>query len=140
MRSYNCHFFKTNVIRMAKHNPIKFGSIRLSNKCENEPSSLFKYADDGCIAVSYIDLVCDHRIMQLMCKYLHVWGSKWKPIPNCDKNKTECIMIAPTSSSATDVTAFRPLIVGNRPTTYTCQSTVLGLKIDKKLTFKGHTN
>ena len=23
---------------MAKHNPIKFGSIRLSNKCENEPS------------------------------------------------------------------------------------------------------
>ena len=38
-------------------------------------SSLFKYADDGSIAVSHIDPICAHRIMQLMCKYLHVWCS-----------------------------------------------------------------
>ena len=101
-------------------------------------SSLFKYADDGSIAVSHIDPICAHRIMQLMFKYLHVWCSKWKLIPNCDKNKTECIMITPTSSSAPDVTAFGPLIIGNRPITYTSQSTVLGLTIDEKLTFKSH--
>ena len=59
LRSYNSHFFRTKVIRMAKHNPIKFGSIRLSklsNKCKNEPS--FDKNEHEYFSISQIPRTC----------------------------------------------------------------------------------
>ena len=73
-------------------------------------SSLFKYADDGTVAVSHSDPVYAHKVMLQMCKYLHVWGSKWKLIPNCDKNKTECLIIQPSPSIGSTP---QPLQIGN---------------------------
>ena len=100
-------------------------------------SSLFKYADDGTIAVSHTDPNSAHYIMEQMCKYLHIWCSKWKLIPNCEKNKTECLIIFPTSSDL-DVSNFTTLKIGTKSILYTAQSKVLGLIIDDELSFNCH--
>ena len=99
--------------------------------------SLFKYADDGSIAVSHTDVVFAHSIMQKMCDYLNKWCSKWKLTPNCDKDKTECIVIYPASPPNL---ALDPLKIGDKTIAYTKQSVVLGLKIDKDLNFNAHAS
>ena len=103
----------------------------------NTYSSLFKYADDGTIAVSHQNPLYAHGIMLQMCKYLHIWCSKWKLIPNCDKNKTECLIIQP-SSSLLHTTNFQPLKIGDKGIMYASSSRVLGLTIDDNLSFQDH--
>ena len=112
---------------------------QLPSECHSN-SNLFKYADDGSVAVSHINPIYAHLIMQKMCQYLYVWCSKWKLIPNCDINKTECIIIAPNTSIGNFGHTFVPLKIGRKQINYASQSTVLGLTIDSELTFKNHAN
>ena len=68
------------------------------------------------------------------------WCSKLKLIPNCDRNKTECLIIQPSSvGPIPNITpAPQPLKIGNKIITYATQSKVLGLIIDDKLSFMSH--
>ena len=99
---------------------------------------VFKYADDGSVAVSNIEPKNAHMVCQEMCNHLHNWCRKWKMIPNCEKNKTECVVVYPKNS--TNLHSFQPpkLKIGNNEIEYVDHTTVLGLMIDKDLNFQQH--
>ena len=65
----------------------------LNSRHCRESSSVYKYADDGSIAVSHNDHRECYNIAQRMCDYLSQWCRKWRLKVNCDKNKTECLII-----------------------------------------------
>ena len=100
-------------------------------------ANLFKYADDGSIAVSHQDPQKAFTIMSQMCEHLDAWCKKWKLIPNCNRNKTECLIILPPGSTF-DVESLAALNIGDKVVLYASKSRVLGLTIDDRLTFQDH--
>lgn len=105
----------------------------------NTYSNILKYADDGSITVSHENRMVAHSVMQKMCDHLQQWCSKWRLIPNCDKNKTECIIINTKCSSQASRTPPK-LKMGNKELEYVKSSTVLGLTIDDELNFEKHAS
>jgi len=101
-----------------------------------EHANIYKYADDGSVAVTHVNAAAAHRLCQLMCDHLSKWCSKWRMIPNCDKNKTECIVIEPQKQPITSC----KLKIGSKEVNYVSKSTVLGLVIDDNLNFEHHAS
>jgi exonuclease III len=101
-----------------------------------EHTSIYKYADDGSAAVSHADATVAHSLCQQICDNLSKWCSMWKMIPNCDKDKTECIIIVHQKQANT----FCKLKIGDKEINYVDKSTVLGLVIDKDLNFEQHAS
>ena len=101
-----------------------------------EHSSIYKYADDGSVAVSHENAATAHTVCQRMCDHLNSWCKKWRMIPNCDKDKTECIIIGSQRQPIT----FHKLKIGLEEINYVNKSTVLGLIIDDNLNFEHHAS
>ena len=55
----------------------------------------FKFADDGSVVVVGNNINDVQHKMQLVCYYIYRWCQKWRLQVNCNRNKTELIIISP---------------------------------------------
>ena len=95
----------------------------------------FKYADDGSILVIAESTIACHYVMQHACNYLQNWCQKWQLIINCEKNKTESVIIKSRDSASTIVPKLR---IGHKEIDYVKKSKVLGVYIDDELKYDHH--
>ena len=105
-----------------------------------ESANVYKYADDGSIGVTHENTARAHSIAQHMCDHLTQWCRKWRLEINCDRNKTECLIIQPTSRSQDMACSFQKLKINGKEINYVEQTVVLGVLIDNKLNFNKHAN
>ena len=105
-----------------------------------ESATVYKYADDGSIAITHEKPDRCHNIAQQMCDHLTQWCRKWRLKINCDKNKTECLIIQSTSRNQSMACTFQKLKINGKEINYVEQTTVLGVVIDNKLNFNKHAN
>jgi hypothetical protein len=97
--------------------------------------AFYKFADDGTVKVVGHDLDECLYYLSIVLGSITDWTSQWRMIINCDVNKTEVICfncdsleLVPTSYN-----------IGGRVIYLTDQTKVLGVTMDKKLSFKGHS-
>lgn len=121
--------FISDMFHLAQHTPA----------CK-EYTSIYKYADDGSIAITHEDPIECHKIAQQMCDNLSHWCNMWRLKVNCDTNKTECLVIKPPSKKQTCDYSFPNLKINGKEIKYVQSTTVLGVTIDDKLTFQQHSN
>ena len=96
----------------------------------------YKYADDGTVSVTGRDILACHATLQHICNKLFEWCSKWRLLINCDQDKTEVMVINGTSTAIP--TTLPAIKIGNLELQYVVKSRVLGLIIDKDLSFSYH--
>lgn len=116
-----------------------FDMDQISLECKAY-TNVFKYADDGSIAVTHEDPQKCHNLAQKMCDHIGQWCKNWKMIINCDKNKTECLLIKPHSKKNWSHYQPQSLIINGKNIKYVRNTTVLGVVIDDKLLFSDHAN
>ena len=114
-----------------------FDRKQTSTKCK-EHTNVFKYADDGSLAVTHEDPQECYRIAQEMCDHLSEWCRKWKLTINCDRNKTECLIIRPNNSRISYNS--QNLKINGQVINFVQHTKVLGVVLDHNLTFDSHAN
>ena len=114
-----------------------FSKSNASTKCKQH-SNIYKYADDGSITVSHEDPKECYKIAQEMCDNLSSWCNRWKMTVNCDRNKTECLIITPAKTVLVDNP--QKLTINGKAINYVQNTTVLGVIIDNNLIFDKHAN
>ena len=100
-----------------------------------ESTASFKYADDGSVLITGHDTNSCFRKMQIMCDYLTAWCRKWRLAINCDKDKTEAIVIKTKNSQNT---SFPNLQISGKSIEFVSKSKVLGITFDEELNFISH--
>jgi hypothetical protein len=124
-----------------------FRQAQLTGACCKH-TTVYKYADDGSIAITHQDPKECHRIAQQLCVHLSHWCAKWRLIVNCNKNKTECLIIRPRSRKSSCLTTqaqsdnYCPtkLSISGKNIEYVRDTTVLGLVVDDNLAYTKHAN
>jgi hypothetical protein len=114
----------------------KFFVFDFENLCIlYEQISAFKFADDGTIKVTGKDLEECPLYLEIALRSIGMWTTKWRMVVNCNVNKTEIICF-----SCQDISAIPESfeLCGNR-ICLTDSSKVLGITLDRKLSFKQHT-
>lgn len=100
-----------------------------------EQVTFFKFADDGSAKVTGESLEECLHYMNLVLGAVNDWTCQWRMVVNCNVNKTELICFY---TNTPELLPSSYMIGGN--TIYlNDQSKVLGVVIDKKLTFKEHS-
>lgn len=97
----------------------------------------FKFADDGSVIVVADSFETARETTQHVCDYIDKWCKKWRLVVNCNKNKTEIIVI--TTKNHKDNDAMEKITLGAKELQYVEKSKVLGVVIDEHLTFEYHT-
>ena len=105
-----------------------------------EYSSIFKYADDGSVAIIHEDIHICNSLAQEVCNNLTIWCYKWRMIVNCDKDKTECLIILPKKHASNISTTTSNLFIAGKKIEFAKSTSILGLEIDDKLNFQNHAN
>lgn len=96
----------------------------------------YKYADDGTLSVTGNNILICHVTLQAICNQLFGWCMKWRLVINCDRDKTEVLII---NGSNNEIPPSLPkLKIGNLELQYVIKSRVLGIVIDKDLSFSHH--
>ena len=114
----------------------KFFVFDLENLCIlYEQISAFKFADDGTIKVTGKDLEECLLYLGIALDSIEGWTGKWRMVVNCNVNKTEIICFSCQDLSSVPNT-FE--LCGNT-IHLTDSSKVLGITLDRKLTFKKHS-
>lgn len=109
----------------------------VSSLCR-QSCGFYKYADDGSIIVLHNDPIVCHQLAQEICDHIYRWCMQWRLIVNCDKDKTECLVIKPKKAISTVCTGLKELCIGRKLVNYARSTTVLGLVIDDELSFTLH--
>ena len=114
-------------------------------ECSNllkQNSTSYKYADDGTMTFIHNDLNQCYKMAQEACDHIGRWCKKWKLSVNCDKNKTEAIIIKHVKGAdkETKLTMDQlPLLeINGKHILYVEKSKVLGLTIDDRLKYDKH--
>ena len=95
-----------------------------------------KYGDDGTVSVIGKDIQACLATLQAICDKLFHWCRKWWLLINCDHNKTEVLII--NSSNEEIPRTLPPIKIGDVALQYVEKSRVLGVTIDKELSFSHH--
>ena len=96
----------------------------------------FKFADDGTVATIHSNLkTCFDKMLEI-CNHLHQWCTKWKMVINCNKDKTEAIVLK--HNKATPASAIPKLHIGSETISYVSKTKVLGVILDEELSFQSH--
>ena len=104
-------------------------------KDERANINCYKFADDGSIVAFHEDSVECRAIMQRICDHLGQWCRQNMLVLNCDKNKTEAMILE--TECQRDVSPPQ-LVIDGRKIHYVEHTKVLGIFIDKDLSFKHH--
>ena len=102
-----------------------------------ESTECFKFADDGSVTVVGDSFLEVQEHMQTLCHYIDDWCQKWRLIVNCNRNKTEIIIISPNHGYK-DAEDLLKVKLGCTDLEYVEKSKVLGVTIDENLTFSHH--
>ena len=97
----------------------------------------YKFADDGTVTVTGECLNVCHEVLQEICKELEEWCKRWRLIINCDKNKTEVLVIQGGKENI-EVDDLPLIMIGRDKIQYVGKSRVLGIILDNKLSFFHH--
>ena len=97
----------------------------------------FKFADDGSVIVVGNSFQEVQPKMQILCNYVHDWCQKWRLVVNCNKNKTELIILSQRHSHQ-DADNLPKVSLGAQDLQYVEKSKVLGVIIDEDLGFSHH--
>ena len=110
----------------------------IQSKAVKKWLSCYKFADDGTMAISHIDMRKCYELMQNLCDHLTSWCIKNKLAINCEVNKTEAIILKTKNLSS----QIEPpeLVINNQHIRYVKQTRVLGLIIDDELKFSQHAD
>ena len=95
----------------------------------------FKYADDGSAMVAAESTSACYSFMQRICDDLSSWCRRWRMVINCDKNKTEAVIVKSKDSTST---LLGNLIISGKEIKYVKKSKVLGVVVDDEMSFKSH--
>ena len=101
-----------------------------------ESATAYKFADDGTVSVIAPTLEKCHTNMQEICVSLSNWCKKWRLIINCDKNKTEAIILKHSKTIRTP--NVPQLMIGGKQVEYVKKTKVLGVILDEDLSFSHH--
>ena len=72
-----------------------------------------------------------------ICESLNTWCKKWRMVINCNKNKTEAIILKHNKKGLMPTTISK-LSIGNKTIEYVKETKVLGLILDESLSFTRH--
>ena len=97
---------------------------------------VYKFAEDGTIQVVGRTTSECLETLELVCRALHKWSTTWRMIINCNKSKTELICFG-TAEKRPDLIP-EDILIGQNKIHFVTQTTVLGLTMDKDLTYKAH--
>lgn len=97
--------------------------------------TFFKFAADGSAKVACNTLDECLHYLNIVLESLHAWTSKWRMVINCEINKTEVICF----HSHTPKDVPDTFHIGSKQIKLVTSSKVLGIIIDKKLSFKEHS-
>ena len=92
----------------------------------------FKYADDQSVLTVSTSAYTAHANIQLYCDMLYEWCCKWRIKINCNKGKTEAVVV---NAKKEDIPQLK---IGGNVIEYVKESPVLGVIIDEDVTFKAH--
>ena len=111
----------------------------ISSLCK-EHSCTYKYADDGSILVMHKDPTICNQITQEFCNHISQWCRNWKLIVNCEKNKTECLIITAKGQPKASFDDFVQITITGKKINFEKSTKVLGLVIDSDLIFNQHAS
>ena len=99
----------------------------------------YKFADDGSLVTFHKRPAECFKLMQKVCEHLDKWCKDNNMVLNCDKNKTEGIIL---KSGNKDQAAFvyPKLKLEGQEIEWVKSTKVLGIIIDEDLSFKTHAN
>ena len=115
----------------------KFFVFDMEDECIQDHNQIkaFKFADDGTIKVTGKDLNECMFYLEIALQSIGGWTNRWRMVINCSVNKTEVICF-----NCQDITAVPNTfqLCGNT-IHLTDSSKVLGITLDRKLSFKQHS-
>ena len=105
--------------------------------------SCYKFADDGTLMVLAENMQTCFDLMQLVCNSLSKWCIRNKLVVNCDRNKTEAIILKTSTSALNNDPNQQPmslpkLRINGKEIEYVQKTKVLGIILDDQLNFKEH--
>ena len=113
--------------------------LNISDLCKDH-CNVYKYADDGSILIIHQDPMVCNRLAQEFCDHISFWCTKWKLVINCDKDKTECLIIKPKIHIAQwPSDDFKELQITDKTVNFAKSTRVLGIDIDDDLNFNTHS-
>ena len=116
----------------------KYYVYDLDNICQlYHQITFFKFADDGSAKVTRETLEECLYYMNLVLGSINEWTSRWRMVINCNVNKTEVILCFHSYSPQLVPTSFT---LGDKTIQVTDNSKVLGVILDKNLTYKEHSS
>ena len=97
---------------------------------------IYKFADDGTVKVTAQDTPTCLKHFNELLEYLTVWKNKWRLKINCQKNKTEVVCF---NTAEKNENLVPKIFQFDKETISLVEKTkVLGLTIDKNLTYEYH--
>jgi hypothetical protein len=97
--------------------------------------SFFKFADDGTVKVAGEDLDECILYLSIVLGSITNWTAQWRMVINCDINKTEIVCFSCSDPEKIP----KSYNIGGKLIYLTEQTKVLGVVMDKQLSFKGHS-
>ena len=95
----------------------------------------YKFADDGTVMITGSEQDCISSMKRLL-QYVYDWCRTWRLVVNCGKDKTEILVIRPKRAESPPYQV--KFFLGNEEVRYADSSKVLGVYLDKDLSFQQH--
>ena len=96
-----------------------------------------KFADDGTVIVAAKSTEECVATMKEVLRIVHEWSQRWRMVINCSPNKTELVCFNTAEKDISQIPSSLPL--GDKPIMFVSETKVLGVIIDKDLTYKSHS-
>lgn len=103
----------------------------------NDHIQMFKFADDGTVKIRNESTVECIKLLNQVMDSLNGWTRRWRMVVNCLPNKTEYICFGGTDSNGPPIPNVIKL--GDKEIKQVKETKVLGLTVDKKLSYTSHS-
>ena len=107
-----------------------------SSMVDNPNVSTYKFADDGTLKIQAKNTPDCLSLLKHVCDDVYKWCITWRMIINCDVSKTELICFGTAENDTTLVP--KTFFLGNNTIHFVDSTRVLGLIIDKDLSYVEH--
>ena len=99
---------------------------------------IFKYADDGTVSAIGPDVNDCCFVLQEAFNLLYSWCCKWRLTINCNRNKTEVLVLRTRGTAEVSIQNLPKIKCGPRELEFVRKTKVLGVIIDDCLSFQPH--
>ena len=105
-------------------------------KLKKKIAKKFKFADDGTIRVTGKTTEECLKNLEAVCDAIYKWTTHWRMIINCDPDKTELICFGTNDNDPSAIP--NGVKLGRNTIAFVDKTKVLGLTMDKKLSYVDH--